>query len=298
MMYMTRTVVGPVFLSGLFFFSTASHAEQPYQVELSGGYEEQDADSSTDKSAIISAEVFFSPVKTDNRPLAEAAFLAKSSSVFLGYVKQKSDLKNSNVNRIDFKGPAAGINYITETHAIILSAAYFKQDIDTDNNLITGDTTVASFSIGKYLDDNSAVTFSYSTLDSQLRNTMTNQRFSDDAKQYGLSYKTIQPLGNSRYFGLQADIELIKSDSASIKEDNRDFSIQGQYYFSRMTSLGVEAALNSGDDISQEGKRIAVELTQFFLPQFALNLSWSKFFADDSLIENNNVISVNAIARF
>lgn len=297
MLYLKRTL--SVTLLSLSLISANSYAEQSYQTELLVGYEKEDADTSTYKTTGLGAEIYFSPVNTENKPLAEAAFLDKSSSVIVGYIKVKSELQNANVNSIDANGPLIAINYITETNAFILGAVYSKQDIDMDPNLATGDIKLTGINIGKYLNDSSAVEFSYTSGDAEYQFATSNLTTSLEIDYYELSYKTVQPLDATSYYSFGAGIELIKkSDSSSVNEDNHEFEILGEYYFTRMTSLGAAASFNSGDDVSQEGKTLAIGGTHFFIPQIALNISLSKFIADDSQTEDTDSISVAAIARF
>ena len=297
MLYPKRTVF--VTLLSLVLFSSNSQAEQSYQTELSVGYEKEDADSSTNKVTGLSAEIYFSPVNTDNKPLAQAAFLDKSSSVSIGYINLKTEYQNSSLNSIDSKGPNFGINYITETNSFILGALYSTNDIETDPSLVTGDLTIAGISIGKYLNDSSAVIFSYTSSDTEVQNTVPSQSANLDIEYYGLSYNTVQSLDATSYYRVSAEIELInKSDSDSVEEDNVELGILGEYYFTRMTSLGAGIMFNSGDNVSDEGKSFGVGFTHFFSPQVAFDITLSRFNADDSQTEDADSISVGVIARF
>lgn len=296
LLYLKRTL--SVTLLNLSLFSANSYAEQNYQTELSGSYQRSDADTSTDKTTALSVEIYFLPVNTENKPLAQAAFLDKSSSVALAYIKHKTDLQNSNINSIDIDGPQIEINYITETNAFILGVVYETLDFDTNNNLVTGDSKTTGITIGKYLNDSSAVKLSYISNDIEVRNTTSNQASSTDIDYYNLSYNTVQSLDATSYYRLSAGIELRKSESTSMKEDNHELAVLGEYYFNRMTSLGVAASFNSGDNVSQEGKILGIGATHFFIPQVALDIGVSRFIADDSQTEDTDSISVNIIARF
>lgn len=288
-----------VTLLSLSLLSVNSHAEQNYQTELLVGYEKEDADTSTDKTTGAGAEIYFSPVNTENKPLAQAAFLDKSSSAIVGYIKSETDLQNSTFDSIELSGPLISINYITETNAFIFGATYSKLDGDTNPDLITIDSKLAGFSIGKYLNDSSAVNFSYTSGDTDYRSTTSSQTATLDIDYYELSYNTVQSLNATSYYRFSAGIELInKSDSNSMEEDNSELEVLGEYYFTRMTSLGASASFNSGDDISDEGKTLAIGFTHFFVPQFALNIDLTTFNADDSQTEDTDSISVEAIARF
>ena len=296
MLHLKRTLLAT--LLSLSLFSINSHAEQNYQTQLLGGYTKIDADTSTHKLTELSAEIYFSPVNTENKPLAEAAFLDKSSSIGIGYFKQKTELPNTSIGSFDVNGPAILLNYITDTNNYILGALYADRDLDTDSGLVTGDIKNIGFSFGKYLDDSSTIEFSYLSTENKQQATTSNQTFSNDTDQYNLSYKTVQSIDTTRYYGVGASIELIKSETGSVKEDNHELEILGQYYFTLMTSLGVEASFNSGDDVSQEGRTLGIEATHFFIPQIAANIGLSRFTADDSQTEDDDLISIELIARF
>ena len=207
-------------------------------------------------------------------------------------------MKNANINSIDINGPLLEINYITETNSFILGALYFKQDLDTDPVLVKGDSKTIGFTIGKYLNDSSAVKLSYASSDIEARDVVSIQTSSEDVDYYELSYKTVQSLDATSYFNLSAGVELRKAESTLVKEENYELTFLGEYYFNRMTSLGAAASFNSGDNVSEEGKTFGIGVTLFFVPQFALNIDLTTFNADDSQTEDAYSISVEAIARF
>jgi hypothetical protein len=172
-------------------------------------------------------------------------------------------------------------------------------DGDTNPDLLTIDSKIFGFSIGKYINDSTAVVASYSNGDSEYLNTTSSQAFTLDIDYYELSYITVQRLGATNYYSFGIGFELTRKDNSnSVKEDNNEFKVSGEYYFTRMTSLGASASFNSGDDISDEGKALAIGFTHFFVPQFALNIGLSTFNADDSQTEDTDSISLVAIARF
>ena len=297
LLYLKRTL--SVTLLSLSLLSVNSHAEQIYQTELLVGYEKEDADTSTNKTTWAGAEIYFSPVNTENKPLAQAAFLDKSSSAIVGYIKSETDLQNSTLDSSELSGPFISINYTTETNAFIFGATYYKLDGDTNPDLITTDNKIAGFSIGKYLNDSSAVKFSYISSDADYRSTTSSQTAIRDIDYYELSYNTVQSLNATSYYSFGIGFELIRRDSSnSDKEVNNEFEVSGEYYFTRMTSLGASALFNSGDDISYEGNTLAIGFTHFFVPQFALNIDLTTFNADDSQTEDTDSVSVVAIARF
>ena len=299
MLHIKQTLSVTLLSLSLFSFSSISYAEQSYRTELQGGYEKEDADTSTDKSTTLGATIYFSPVNTENKPLAEAAFLDKSSSVIIGYIKLKTDFQNSSPNSIDGSGPLFAINYITKTDAFILGAVYSTQDVESDPDGITGDIKTTGIEIGKYLDDSSVIRLLYISNDTEIQSTTLNQTINVDLEQYNLSFKTVRPLDDASFYHLGINFVYNKIDSASVNDDDSQrVEVQGDYYFTRMTSLGAMASFNSSDDITPEGKTLAIGGAHFFVPQIALTIKLSKFFALDSQDKDTDSISVDVIARF
>jgi hypothetical protein len=208
-------------------------------------------------------------------------------------------LQNSSINSIDANGPLFSINYVTKTDGFIIGAVYSTQDVEVDPDVITGDIKTTGIEVGKYLNDSSAIRFTYMNSDTEVRSNVSSLAASLDIDSYKLAFKTVQPLYNTSYYLFSAGVELInKNDSTSVKEDNNEFSIFGEYYFTSMTSLGVGALYNSGDDVSDEGLTLGIVGTHFLTQQIALEISFSKFNADDSQAEDIDSISADVIARF
>ena len=65
MLYLKQTL--SVTLLSLSLLSVNSHAEQSYQEEYTAGYEKEDADTSSDKTIVLSAEIYFSPVNHSHK---------------------------------------------------------------------------------------------------------------------------------------------------------------------------------------------------------------------------------------
>lgn len=275
------------------------NAEQYYQTEIIGGYEKEDADTSTGKTISFGFQYYFAPVNTNSSPLSEAAFLDKKGSIVAGYINSKSDLQNSTVDSIDSSGPLIAINYITETDAFILGAIYSKLDGDINPSLATIDATIVGFTIGKYINNSTSLEASYSRVEADYMNTSSSQIFELNIDYYELTYKTVQELGDDNFYSFNIGYTLTnKDDSTSTKEDNNEVIVSGGYYFSRMTSLDLSASFNSGDDVSDEGQTLGIGFTHFIAPQIALEIEMSKFSADDNNTEDLDSISFDVIARF
>lgn len=288
----------PVFLTLLStsVFSVVAYAQQSYQTELDALYEKQDDDSSTSKTLELTATYYLKPVNTDNKPLAEAAYLNKSSSIAASYLNRETKFDNANVDTFDTDLVGLIINYVTAADSFILGGLYASIDYEANDNIVTGDGDIYGISLGKYLDDSTSIELSIIKNDSD-QQTTSNQ-FSIKDTFINMDYKTVKQSASGNFYSIAANFEVIKQDVNSVKEDNREISITGDYFFTLETSLGASLTLNSGDDASDEGKTLAINTTHFFNPQIALNLELSRFSADDDLEEDNDSVAATIIARF
>lgn len=84
---MTRPLhLVPIIALGALAYATCVSADD-YQTEISAGYSNQDAQYSDADQYSLSGRYYFKPVDTSTGPLAEAAFLQRSSSVALNYTR-------------------------------------------------------------------------------------------------------------------------------------------------------------------------------------------------------------------
>jgi hypothetical protein len=104
--------------TGMIFGSAAAVAA-PYQIEVGANYLHFDADNGGSDGAFgVRAEYHFAPVQTTNHPLAEAAFLERSTNVYVAasedfdvlslggelYIPNTMFYVSADVTRTDFNG--------------------------------------------------------------------------------------------------------------------------------------------------------------------------------------------------
>lgn len=277
-------------------FTIEAYAQQSYQTELVAFYEKQDDDTTTSKTLELTATYFLEPVNTDNKPLAEAAYLNKSSSIAASYLNRETKFENANVDTFDTDLAGLMINYVTAADSFILGGLYASIDYDTNNDFVTGDGDLYGISLGKYLDNSTSIELSIIKNNSDQQTTLSQFKIRNTF--IAFNYKTIEQLASGDFYGFSANVELIKQDVNSVKADNREISIAGDYYFTLETSLGASLTLNSGDDASDEGKTFAINTTHFFNPRIALYLELSRFSADNNLEEDNDSVAAAIVARF
>ena len=284
MQYSKRTLIA--LLPCLLLISTNAHTANTYQAEFTGGFRKIDKNVSTETTA-LAANFYLSPVNTEDKPLAAAAFLDKSSSISVGYTRQDVDATEIDTSLI-------GVNYITKKGSYIFSTGYRAADFSVNNNQASADFEVKALGFGKYLDQWSSLKFDY--LNSEAKNIVTNSNISFiDSKVYALSYITIRPISSNQFYGIGLNTVLQKNSDDT---KNRAVGISGAYYVDRSTSFAANASFNSGDVTSREGNIFRIGAEHFFTPQINLGVELSKFIAKDSMTEDSDSYSIIISSRF
>jgi hypothetical protein len=99
-----------------------------YQTQLMGAYEytyikDSEMDSHRVNTASVNGKYYFNPVQTRNAPLAEAAFLDKTSNIGLGYTYAEESGIYSFVN---FGGiPQINVDFKQEFNSIGLNGEFY-----------------------------------------------------------------------------------------------------------------------------------------------------------------------------
>lgn len=178
---------------------------------------------------------YFKAVTTNNLPLAEAAYLGKSSNAFLNLTRNYGHGYLS-----DSKIYSGGVEvYIPENFLYIKVEGVhqrYEGDSDTSAQTTLGLTPLAG-----------------------LRLTTTWN--SDDSYHANLDAKYVTALGNGQYINLEAS--LADTDSGTYK------AIGGDYYFDNTFSVGAEV---SDDDT---GTSYLIRTRKFFTEQFSGDVAYA-----------------------
>lgn len=177
---------------------------------------------------------YFNLVKTDNLPLAEAAYLGKNSNAFLA--------ASRSYGHGVFAGGKAysgGVEvYIPENFLYIkVEGIHERYEGDSDTSALT--------TIGLTPFDGLRVTTSWN---------------SDESYHANLDAKYVTDLGNGQYINVEAT--LADTDFGTYK------AIGGDYYFDNTFSVGAEV----GDD--EAGTNYLVRTRKFFTEQFSGDLAY------------------------
>jgi hypothetical protein len=302
-----------VLLVGLTIFSSASNSRSYryyderndpdiYSVELIGSYGQIETGDSTTKTkvAVISAEIYFDDIDTRGKPLAYAAFLNKKSSLSFFYWKADTDIEIFNaVETIEDTNAGIGFNFISEEANYILGFNYASGDTSDNEDTDVAESDLLSVNIGKYIDDSSAIEFVYtqSTTDFIGTTFVSNNEITTDTAT--LSYENLLDFGGDKFLFFGISASQIKNDGlGGVEETNQEFELMAEVFFNQETSLFASAEINSGDDLSSEGRTISAGGTYFITTKFAVNVILSQFASDEELVEDETSAFISGIARF
>jgi hypothetical protein len=207
-----------------------------YQAEVGANAARWDLDgiNSSVNSYGVNGKYYFNAVKTDNLPLAEAAYLGKNSSAFLNLTRQ-----DGHGYILDNKRYSAGVEvYIPENFL------YIK--VEGVNQRYTGDS-----------DTSALTTIGLTPLDGLRVSTSWD---SDEGYNANVDAKYVAALGNDHYINVEAS--LADTDWGTFK------AIGGDYYFDNTFSVGAEVTDNDN------GTNYLVRTRKFFTEQFSGDLAY------------------------
>ncbi len=140
----------------IFALNSVAYAEESYRMETSGSYSKYDYSGGSGSETDVALEYFFKPVKTENHPYAEAAFLERIGSV--GFSVSNSDLNAGS------KGSARlydlFLRYTTPNSPLVVDVELSTQKTDQNSVLNSQNLTVIKrqsdfygVALGEYLSE-------------------------------------------------------------------------------------------------------------------------------------------------
>lgn len=287
-------------LSALLFLSilpVATFAQNNYQVEYTANYSRDNENIDKLETGILAAEIYFDEIMVGSHPFAEAAFLEKSSGLALAYLDAEFA---SGILGVDRKGMLVLAFYVVPKSELIIQAGYLMADTDINNGFngrIDTDSIIVGF--GSYLSSNSAILFNYEKddLDVEIAPGLLPAT-KEKHTQFQLEYKLVKALDAGKAFNVEALIASSEFKDDTTSETNTIVSFSGDYYMDQSVSVGASIDLNSGDDKSDEGKALGINVNLFLTPAFSVYAELIQFNADNSTGEDSDEFVVGATARF
>ena len=283
-----RLMFFPGLLAAALFVSNSAYAEESYQFEVGAHYHtSEETDGPEVDVASVGATIHFSPVNTAGHPLAEAAFLERIGSVTVQ--AGEGDIK-ADFGGTDFDGDVtrdvAEVEFMQPGLPIVINATVGRQEVDL-NSPGEGDMETEIFNVGfgYFIGDGLRLGLSYGQEEEDIDITVPaiGPPTTTDYDDYAVEVKWVKSLPGGMAFNLDGSIGIREYD-VDIWDDgsNMIVDLSGDYYFTESFSLGAGVMLNSGDDESEEGGTVALNLTNFFTPRYSISVDIKYFNAADS----------------
>ena len=249
-----------------------------YQAEITPGYstgeiEIGNADFDTD-AFTIGGEYYFNGVDDSKGPLAEAAFMDRASSIRAAYINGENDGRGSDT---DFDGYTLGGRLVDEASGWLFSIDYDELDIDRGADIETWD-----FTVGKYVAENTTLSFTYST----------SEEGNIDTDIYAVDVKHIAALSGGAYISLSGILGVGDVDRA---DDPLIYGGSFTYYPVRNIGVGASAVFTDSDDTDEQ----IYSLFGSWFPADNLAITASyEFLEDDDINTDADLFSIGAVFRF
>lgn len=290
-------------LLAMMMFGAAAAAQADYQVQLDASfstttteYEPDDGlyDYDVDQDTLtLGGEFYFSSVSTSGVPLDEAAFLAKASSVAIGYADVDVDIdpKHFEGDSYSSKGIVVQGHFVLPSPNLILEATYGQGDQDDE------DFDVYAIGFGGYINDRITLMGEYS------KQTFDDYGSDDSIERFTVTYRQLIQLGGDMSLALEPHLASVDY----FGEDGAEFGIDAAFYLNR--SLGFKAGVTAfaaddeDGDYSEAESYIGVDyfINENFRIGGKLLTSSSEFesdFANDDVESEGVGIEVAVAVRF
>ena len=251
------------------FGAAFAHADYQFEAgafvgqgDISQGNNEVDFDA----FGVLGA-LHFAPVDTSKGPLAEAAFLSRSSSINFGFTSIEPDFDNADdLDTFSFGGRAV------TAQNVILEAGYSTTEYGDE------ESDSVRIGAGTYLTPNADVVVSYQTSDDD----------NVDEDRLGVDFHGVNSLMQGASFAYDLSLAYIDGDS----DNGHAIGVGGTYYFNPAFGIGLSAELEEVGDIDSD----TVTLDLSYFPQANLQLV-AAYFDQDAVLETEGVL-IGASLRF
>lgn len=238
----------------------------------------------------LGGRYFVKEVDSKDNPWNEAGFLAHASyaQAVLGTVKLESTTASAD-------GPMYMLeyNHVMDGSLVTFGLNYTNNSADFDNSSSTVEETRLGFTVGKYIQANSRLMFTYKS--GTVAITGQPDR---DLNTYIFSYKSFFKQQNSAAINLEASLEMEQFDNGLIDGSNTEIEIAGDYYMNQKVSFGLGVSSNSGDKLEDEGTKFSLRTHVFFSTNIYGQLRYSAFSADNDPLDDKDEFEVAIMVRF
>ena len=263
-----------------------------FQIEAAGGWSLTSTDTSPDADLneyFVTGTYHLKPVMLADHPWNEAAFLEHSTFVQAGLSYAELEVGNFSADGPLFR---VGGTYADKDTPI---AAQLNLQFGTLDGDAGTDVDRMSFGgrAGYWLMPN-AIVGAALTLDSTEIGSVDVDKMS-----FGAFGKIVHPLGEGRSVNGEAHLDFVSVDDGVSDDDNVEFGVAADFYFTKQYSVGALVNFSFGDVASEEGITLGLRGTAWITPQLSVNAALSTFMADDDTVgADQDFFSLFFTARF
>ena len=278
-------------------FSTV-RAQESYRGEVFAGYSSFDDDDDFElKFYGVGGAVYLTEVPTNGHPLAEAAFLERIG--LIGAFVEKIKLEADPILKADGLSFTVFATYSKPELPIVLHARLGKASFDYDSPLdgdFEFDTYV--FGIGNYFAHGFLVGLEYGHTKSNQDIPVLSVNETRKRDNFEGFVKIVRETGVDTAYNIEGGLRISQFDFPSENGSNTILTIGGDYYFNPGLSLGGGFDINSGDDRSDEGFTLEVDLIAFLNPSLSVDFGYGKFFSDNDEGVDSQFLDLFLSVRF
>ena len=187
---------------------------------------------------VLAATIFFTPIKSDKGPLAEAAYLSKASNWLLSTGKLDGDINSGIPFNMDSDITTIAMTYINPESGYIFGLLRTMADttIESPIGKVYLETEDTGVRFGKYLTDSSTMVLTYTVIEE------TEQRFPvtsfatdslPDIKVYDLQFRNLVTTASGSHFAVEANAIYLDTAGPGIQAFGLDLT------FYPTTKLGI-----------------------------------------------------------
>ncbi len=155
-----------------------------------------------------------------------------------------------------------------------------------------------NFGVGKFFADNTLVGVKYEHWKNTIKIPSLLIDDTTENDDYELSFKSVKKLEYDTAVNVEGSYTKSYFDDGTDDGSNTITAISGDYYFNKTTSIGAGLKINTGDDNSDEGKTLAININLFVSPRTSFKFSYETFSADNDKGTDHNNLDFTFSVRF
>lgn len=264
-----------------------------FQIEATGGWSGTSTDTSPDSDLnefFVGGTYHLKPVMLADHPWNEAAFLEHSTFVQAGVSFANLDIGNFSADGPLFR---IGGTYADKDKPVAAQLNLQIGTLDGDSG-VDVDLWTLNGRVGYWLQPN-AIVGAQLTLD----DTEIGSNVDVDKLSFGAFGKIVHALGEGRSINGEAHLDFVSVDDQVSEDDNIEFGVAADYYFTKQYSVGALVNFSFGDVAAEEGITLGLRGTAWITPQVSVNAAFSTFMADDDTFgADQDTFTLFVTARF